>query len=274
MAKCVSMWIKEINGQRLNLPCGKCFACRSKRASGWSFRLIKEAERSSSALFVTLTYDPEKAPTTENGFMTLWKGDVQKFFKRLRKLNKNKLKYYAVGEYGGKTMRPHYHIILFNADIETIDRAWKLDDKEIGYVHIGEVTPASVGYTLKYISKIGKIPLFDRDDRVPEFSLMSKGLGSNYLTENMINYHRNDLLNRMHITIEDGKKLALPRYYKEKIYEPMEKQWIGLHLENVEREKLKHMNLSTKNAHWDEEIRNNLAKQRKFEKSNIKKDKL
>ena len=54
----------------------------------------------------------------------------------------------------------------------------------------------------------------------------------------------------------------------------MEKTWVGLHLENVEREKLKYLDLSTKNAQWEEEIRNVNAKQRKFEKSNTKKDKL
>lgn len=274
MAKCVSTWIKEINGQRLQLPCGKCFACRGKRASGWSFRLIKEAEVSTSALFITLTYEPEKTPITQNGFKTLLKSDLQKFFKRLRKLNTEKLKYYAVGEYGGKTLRPHYHIILFNADIETIDKAWKLDDKEIGYIHTGDVTKASVGYTLKYISKIGKIPLFERDDRLPEFSVMSKGLGKNYLTKNMIKYHRTDLLNKMFITIEDGKKIALPRYYKDKIYQPMEKQWIGLHLENKQRIEDSYKNLSTISKEWDKEIAIINHKQRMFEKTKTKKDKL
>lgn len=34
----------------------------------------------------------------------------------------------------------------------------------------------------------------------------------------MINWHKADLLNRMHINIGDGKKAAMPRYYKNKIY--------------------------------------------------------
>ena len=31
--------------------------------------------------------------------------------------NTTPLKYYAVGEYGGQTKRPHYHIVIFNADL-------------------------------------------------------------------------------------------------------------------------------------------------------------
>ena len=50
-----------------------------RRTSGWSFRLVKEGERSNSALFVTLTYDTAFVPITKNGYMTLDKKDLQKF---------------------------------------------------------------------------------------------------------------------------------------------------------------------------------------------------
>jgi len=165
--------------------------------------------------------------------MTLKKRDLQLFFKRLRKLNKEKIKYYACGEYGGKTMRPHYHIILFNADQETIEKAWTL-----GHIHIGTCTIASVGYTLKYVSKDAKIPMHSRDDREPESSLMSKKMGDNYLTPQMIKYHKADLLNRMYCTIEDGKKIAMPRYYKDKIYSKWQRQRVGYHMQQQECAKL------------------------------------
>jgi len=66
--------------------------------------------------------------------MTLKKTDIQKFFKRLRKCHGKKhksIKYYAVGEYGGQTLRPHYHIVIFNADINYFERAWALDNKKL-----------------------------------------------------------------------------------------------------------------------------------------------
>ena len=192
---------------------------------------MKEAEVSTSAFFVTLTYSPENTRITPKGYMTTDKRDIQLFMKRLRKLNKEKLKYYAVSEYGGKTDRPHYHIILFNADVETIQIAW-----DLGHIHVGNISEASVGYTMKYISKGGKIPKHQNDDRTPEFSLMSKGLGKNYLTEAMIKYHKHDdfMLDRAFIGIKDGKKIALPRYYKDKLYNDFDKFRISEHMKRKE----------------------------------------
>lgn len=153
------------------VPCGKCLACKKRRVSGWSFRLLNQGRVSDSAHFITLTYDTKHVPITDRGYMGLSKRDVQLFFKRLRKSHESgtQIKYYACGEYGGKTFRPHYHIILFNAKLELIQPAWQL-----GQVHYGDVSGASIGYCLKYICKEGKIPLHKNDDRQKEFALMSK----------------------------------------------------------------------------------------------------
>lgn len=150
-----------------------------KRISGWSRRLLLEGERASSALFVTLTYNTGHVPFTNAGYMTLCKPDLQKFFKRLRWISpEHKIKYYACGEYGGKRMRPHYHIILFNTDYATVTKAWALDEKPLGNIDFGDVTGASIGYTLKYMSKPSVIPKHKNDDRIKEFSLMSKDLAA------------------------------------------------------------------------------------------------
>jgi hypothetical protein len=152
--------------------------------------------------------------------------------KRLRKLNKEKIIYYSVGEYGGRTMRPHYHSIMFNVDIETIDMAWTA-----GTIYIGTITPASICYTLKYISKSGKIK--KGDPREKEFSLMSKGIGKNYLTPQIIAYHRSEVAfkERAFLTSKGGFKTSMPRYYKEKIYTEKQKKSIQKHLERMECEK-------------------------------------
>lgn len=207
----------------ISVPCGKCPECRSKRISAWSFRLMQEEKRAHSAHFITLTYSTKTVPITKNGFMSLVKKDMQLFFKRLRKAHgESSIKYYAVGEYGGKTMRPHYHIILFNANIELIQTAWQQ-----GQVHYGDVTGASIGYTLKYISKPSQIPKHRNDDRLREFSLMSKGLGENYISEKIKKWHKADLTERMYLNIEEGKKISMPRYYKEKIYTESERKKIA-----------------------------------------------
>jgi hypothetical protein len=188
---------------------------------------MKQEEISKNPLFVTLTYDPETVPHTKNGYKNLSKEDVQKFFKRLRKNSEHQIKYYLCGEYGTERMRPHYHIILYNSNESKIHRAWSINGHPIGSIHFGRVTGASIGYTLKYMSKEGKIPLHINDDRQPEFQLMSNGLGKNYLTENMIKWHKNDIENRMYIPMKEGKKIAMPRYYKDKIYNESDKTRIS-----------------------------------------------
>jgi len=228
----------KITNQWMALPCGKCPNCMKRRTSGWSFRLIKEGERSETALFVTLTYDTKYVPLTKNGFMSLNKRHIQTYMKRLRKLSDKKLKYYVCGEYGSKRDRPHYHMIIFNADAEKVERAWSEYKAGCGYVpfgsiYIGEVNEASIGYTLKYMQKPGKIPKHQNDDRLKEFSLMSKGLGQNYVSEAMIKWHKNDLLNRMYVPLVQGKKIAMPRYYKNKIYTETQKLLINNHLKVV-----------------------------------------
>jgi len=167
---------------------------------------------------------------------TIWKPDLQAFFKALRKKNTNQIKYYAAGEYGSKTMRPHYHIILFNATTDSIFETWKKGD-----VHIGEVNESTVAYTAKYITKPGKIPQFEGDTREKEFSLMSKRLGDNYLTNKIKRWHKADLANRFYLPIKGGGKLPLPRYYKDKIYTDHQKKVIIALLQDKENKRLAKM---------------------------------
>jgi len=200
--------------EKVPVPCGRCPPCKLRRVNSWVFRLMQEAKRSVTAHFVTLTYDTTTVPISKNGFMTLDKQDVQKWMKRLRKLETNKLKYYLVGEYGTKNGRPHYHAIVFNvSNVEHFNFSWGL-----GETHIGHVTSDSVAYTMKYIDKANFNKKHGRDDRVPEFPLMSKGLGDNYLSPEMIQYHKEDLT-RLYATKPSGHRIALPRYYRQRIYD-------------------------------------------------------
>lgn len=235
MGVCVSPLVKRYVNKTFDLPCGRCYECKKSRASSWAFRMLQEfkSKETTSAYFVTLTY--ENAPITKNGLMTLKKRDIQLWLKRLRKANpETTIKYYAVGEYGGKTQRPHYHIIVLNAKMETVGYTWKLHNLQIGHVHIGQVNEATIMYTLKYISKEWK-KKHERDDRENQFSLMSKGIGKNYLTPQMIKWHRDDLKNRMFIQLPGGDRIGVPRYYKKKIYTDREREEIGQYLkENAE----------------------------------------
>ena len=138
----------------VSVPCGKCVPCLVNKRSDWSFRLEQEHRVSKTAHFVTLTYDAKHLRTDGS----LEKRDLQLYLKRLRKnesvnYGNQRLRYYAVGEYGTHGGRPHYHILLFNAtDENTIRKAWRdSKGKPIGIVHVGKVEAASIAYVTKYI---------------------------------------------------------------------------------------------------------------------------
>lgn len=234
LANCSSPFLVRDPDTNQNIPvrCNKCANCVSTRISGWTFRLIQEDKNSLSAHFVTLTYNNEHLPRTANGFKTLNKKHVQDFMKRLRYYSPKvpKIKYYAAGEYGTNTKRPHYHIILFNATPDNVELAWRdKNGSPLGTCYFGTVASASVGYTLKYISKKAFKKVHSRDDRIPEFALMSQGLGKSYLTDAMRQWHEEDMYNRMYLHFE-GKKLSMPRYYKDKLYTKEQRQHIGSYL--------------------------------------------
>lgn len=213
------MCLSPISVNDAKVPCGKCPECKRRKVSGWSFRIMMEERQCLSANFITLTYDTKYVPITHNGFMSASKRDVQLFLKRLRKCvavhsPHARIKYYLAAEYGGRTSRPHYHMVLFNVtNLYDVERSWGL-----GMVDYGNVNYASVTYALKYMDKPKRIPMHSRDDRVPEFALMSKGLGKNYITDKMLAWHHADLENRCYLTLDNGTKCSMPRYYKDKIY--------------------------------------------------------
>lgn len=205
----------------IHVPCGKCTICLKRRASGWAFRLKNEELHCETSAFVTYTYDDEHLPISPNGYATLDRSHHQKFMKRLRKVISQtdyepKLKYYMVGEYGGQTHRPHYHAILFNLPEYYIVNPERL--KEIwthGNVQIDEVSNASIAYVCGYVQKQLFFSNFgENDDREKEYANMSKGLGIDFLTEARIKSMKQKL--NPFLTIEDGMKITLPRYYRNK----------------------------------------------------------
>lgn len=101
-------------------PCGKCELCREKKSSEYCFRSACETHTYPiNPLYVTLTYRPGFVP--DQG---LCLRDLQNFIKRLRfRLETfgmpTNFRYLAVGEYGSKSGRPHYHIIFWNLPISS-----------------------------------------------------------------------------------------------------------------------------------------------------------
>lgn len=234
------------NSVRVIVPCGKCGACLQNNRADWSFRLKEELKSSESAWFITLTYKNENLPMNK-GIPTIEKKAIQLFIKRVRKehytlnmkgapryLRMSPVRYYAVGEYGSNTDRPHYHVILFNihyAQAQNLDKRWQL-----GELHMSPVSDANIHYITKFhVNKKEDREILDEETgelvklgtlRQKEFSLMStnKGIGHQYV-ERIKQWHTD---NGNNYVINNGYKQRVPRYYKGKVVpqrmSPVEKQ--------------------------------------------------
>lgn len=96
------------NNQVEVFQCCSCLPCLNMRRYHWVRKAILESKRWEYVYFATLTYSDEYVPSELN------KHDGQKFVKYLRKLIKPyEMRYILAGEYGGRTGRPHYHMIIF-----------------------------------------------------------------------------------------------------------------------------------------------------------------
>lgn len=223
------------------VPCGKCPPCLRRRQFNWIFRLEQEQLISQSSAFITLTYNDENLPWSKKGYPTLDKTHHQLFIKRLRqKINThfndpekpNKaIRYYSCGEYGETHNRPHYHSIIFNLPIDYFKHPALLDtDWQHGNTYLAKCNHNTIKYVTGYINKtLYTHDQHELDDRKKEFSLMSKGLGSSYITEAKKSYYKKVLT--PFLTIEDGKKTPMPRYYKNKLYSSTQKAIIAIQSE-------------------------------------------
>lgn len=219
---------RESNGNPLPLPCGRCIGCRLDHAQMWTARMLHELHFHDRACFITLTYADDNLPPSQS----LSKDELQKFFKRFRKhLKVRKIRYYACGEYGGQTLRPHYHAIIYGWEPDdlrpisrnsprgtsaTLERIWGL-----GYVTVGPVNYETCAYTARYVTKKITGPKAEehylrvhRDTGeivsvLPEFATMSRrpGLGSQYFDKYGHQLNHDDFI------VVRGNKAKVPRYY-------------------------------------------------------------
>lgn len=203
-------------GNPLLVPCGKCSGCKANAGRDWSTRLQVEALGHRYNYFVTLTYAPEALPFV-NGAPALRKRDFQLFMKRFRKRFLSPIRFFACGEYGDKTNRPHYHAILFMDEplpsltllgrnvyrSPDIASAWSLGLSEVSYAE-----PSCMAYVAGYVQKKY---LDDRVHEVEPFALMSRrpGLGSSFLSEHPCYESK--------VYLKNGKTAPLPRFFKDKL---------------------------------------------------------
>lgn len=211
------------------VPCGRCIGCRLARSRDWANRCENERQMHRDSCFITLTYSDENL-TLGNYRPTLVPRDLQLFWKRLRKETDVSFRYFACGEYGESTYRPHYHACIYGYDFQdkkykttkngndlftsdTLDRIWGF-----GNCIVGCATWESAAYVARYIigKKLGAdAVMYEREGIEPEFTRMSRrpAIGLSWL-------HRfsGDVFNSGYM-VSRGVKMKPPRYYLNKFKE-------------------------------------------------------
>lgn len=231
---------KELSGAgmpQIGIPCGKCIGCRLDYSRTWADRMLAEASLYESNYFLTLTYDNEHLPDRKENspIHSLNKRDAQLFMKRLRKaLPDQKIRFFCAGEYGPQTMRPHFHLILFNCKLDdlkflkendmkqpyfvsdTISKVWKY-----GFHIIANVNWETCAYVARYVVKKQKghgAEIYDKYNFEPEFSTMSRkpGIGHDYLVDHMEELYAYGSIN---LPTQNGAKSIRPNKYYDSIFD-------------------------------------------------------
>lgn len=194
--------------------CGQCMPCRINKKREWSARLMLEASAYPFNSFVTLTYDEAHVPA--NG--SLSRDHYRRFTHRLG------FRYYGVGEYGSRSLRPHYHLIVFNFPTTAETSEWIQRRWGKGFTSTVDCSPALVNYITGYCAK--KLSKVD-DPRlapgcIPEFSTMSRrpGIATQFVEVLAQRQAREDVVNNRDISDQiriDGKRYSLGQTIREKI---------------------------------------------------------
>lgn len=250
--------IPELKDNRvLKVPvgCGNCIECRKQNARNWQVRLHEEIKHTKNGHFVTLTFSdealhkiseevkkdlpPEKIIDNEIATYA-----VRHFLERWRKEFKKSVRHWLITELGHvNTERIHIHGLIFTDNYEDIWRKWEYGTVTIGrrkYFQNGTNNGASKGYVngqtinyiVKYVTKIDP----DHKGYKPKI-LTSAGIGNNYFnrTDYRHNLYKGKDTNELYRT-EQGLKLNLPIYYRNKLYTDDERENLWLNkLDKKER---------------------------------------
>ena len=293
----------------IKVPCGKCIGCRLDYSRSWADRCVLEASEHEHNHFLTLTYDDnhlitsQRSLVSEKGTLTLYPKDLADFMKRLRitwerKYNHTGIRFYACGEYGSTTARPHYHIIAFNLPIfdkkhyattKAGNVLYTSDELESvwgnGFCPIGEVNWETCAYTARYVMKKQKGPdaanYYQSAGLEPEFVRMSRrpGIARPYFEAHKDEIYKsfdikiigkNETKRRIYqgsIILPGGREANSPKYF-DKIYQEEDPAFVAFLKETRRR----NAELNTKQAlsQTDLDERGYFAVQEEIKKNSVK----
>lgn len=232
----------------MSIPCGHCIGCKLEYSKQWADRCMLEAMYHDRNSFITLTYDDEHLPNgnyiyDDDGVVVgispihpLRKKDFQNFMKRLREhFDDRKIRFFAAGEYGTSSFRPHYHAIIFGEDFsddrsflkrnnrnepyyisDTLFKLWPY-----GFHTICDVTWNTCNYVARYcLKKINgnESEIYKSLNYPKEFTLMSRrpGIAKQYFEDHKDKIYKNE---EIFLALPDKSLRIKPSRYYDKLYD-------------------------------------------------------
>lgn len=224
------------------IGCGNCLECRKQKAREWQVRLLEDIKTNRNGKFITLTFSNQsikhicdtyteigsaKGYTRDNAIATK---ATRLFLERWRKNYKKSLRHWLVTELGHEgTENIHLHgIIWTDEDTNNLEKYW-----QYGYIWKGQmmneqlvnyVNQRTVNYVVKYINK--------QDLEHSQYKskiLTTAGIGQNYTTTLAATLNKwNGEATRETYKTNTGHKIAMPTYWRNKIYDDEERESLWL----------------------------------------------
>lgn len=217
------------------IGCGLCSECLKQKSNEWRVRLFEEIKHDNEAVFITMTFSNEEysklAEEIRNELLAeigdyeldnaIARRAVKRFLGRWRKKTGKSVKHWLVTELGGNgTENVHLHGILWTQKTMDIEAVWKY-----GWTYKGTyVNEQTISYVGKYITKAD-----EKHKYYKPIILCSPGIGKNYekSLNARLNKYKKSETDTMY-RLRNGKKVAMPKYYRNKLYTEEEREQLWL----------------------------------------------
>lgn len=251
--------------------CGRCIECKTKKANAWKIRLNEEVRTDNTGQFVTLTFSEEELDKIKKNInksnLYTYEIDnecasyaVRHFLELWRKHHKKSVKHWLITELGTtRTERIHLHGVIFTNKPEQIQKIWKY-----GFVYLGKwVNEQTINYISKYVTKTDKT---HKEYNSKIFT--SKGIGSNYLNraDSLRNEFKDTDTDEIYKT-KKGQKIALPIYYRNKLWTEDERERLWTNRLDKEERWVLGSRIDLKHPESENQYKNTLEEARKLNKA-------
>lgn len=246
----------------LLIPCGRCLLCSRRYRLHWALRCSHELRQHDASCFLTLTVNSDSIgsvfpPATsaelndrlhtdfydvDSKIPSLRHKPFQDFMKRLRRSLDyrgfdSKLRYFMCGEYGDKSLRPHYHSVIFGFNPSDrvplpgkpglfvspfVSKLWPY-----GFHIIEDTCENNISYVAGYCDKKmerRRIDWLRSYSMMPEYVAMSRrpGIGGDffdrYCDSDLYPQNADGSFLRHFALLGRNRKVKMPRYYDDLLF--------------------------------------------------------